>query len=114
MRILSAYGGANPNDQGLEDYKYGGVPNYYFPNQGTSMASPQESGVAACLATGKYRFTNDDVIGYIKDHCTYDDMSWDLNGGGGSDMTRRQGSPDITLKITNPRQQSGYLVEQKI
>ena len=108
MRILSAY-----NDNGLEDNKYGGAPNYFYPIQGTSMASPQVAGVAACLATGKARFTNADVIGYIRDYCTYDDMSWDLNGGGGSDNTCRQGSPDITLKITNPRQQSGYLVEQK-
>lgn len=108
MQILSSY-----NNEGLPDSKYGGAPNYYYPIQGTSMASPQVAGVAACLATGKYRFTNADVIGYIRDYCTYDDMSWDLNGGGGSDITRRQGSPDITLKITNPRQQSGYLVEQK-
>ena len=57
----------------------------YFPNQEPYGVTSRIE-VAAC-STLKGRGTNDDVIGYIKDHCTYDDMSWDLNGGGGSDMT---------------------------
>ena len=48
---------------------------YYGTYGGTSMASPQVCGVAACIASGKDRFTNDDLLGYIQQHSKYDDMT---------------------------------------
>ena len=46
------------------------------------MASPQVTGVAACLATGKERFTQEDFIGYLQNHSVLDDMTFDVAGGG--------------------------------
>ena len=78
--ILSAYNGA-----GIPDNKYGGAPtNFYYPIQGTSMASPQVAGVLACLATGKDRFTNSIARKYLKDHSIFGDMTFDSNPGGAS------------------------------
>ena len=79
--ILSAY-----NSTGVQDAKYGG-DNYWNEISGTSMASPQVCGVAACLATGKTRFTNSDVLGYIQRYGKAGDMSFDLQGGGFDDDT---------------------------
>ena len=81
--ILSAY-----NSTGVQDAKYGG-DNYWNEISGTSMASPQVCGVAACLATGKTRFTNSDVLGYIQRYGREGDMSFDLQGGGFDDDTSR-------------------------
>lgn len=53
------------NSSGTADGKYGGN-NYYRAISGTSMASPQVCGVAACLASGKERFTQDDMLNYIE------------------------------------------------
>ena len=79
--ILSSY-----NSTGTPDSKYGG-DNYWNEISGTSMASPQVCGVAACLATGKTRFTNSDVLGYIQRYGKAGDMSFDLQGGGFDDDT---------------------------
>ena len=76
--ILSAY-----DSSGILDTKYGSG-NYYFPIQGTSMASPQVAGVLACLATGKDRFTNSIARKYLKDHSIFGDMTFDSNPGGAS------------------------------
>ena len=104
------------NSQGIADGKYGGSPNYYYPISGTSMASPQVCGVAACLATGKERFTNSDVIGYIQQNGLYDDMTWDVIGGNfadptcrGSDGGRFFDSPSLEIRSSNPRPVSGHL-----
>tara|TARA_Y100001970_G_C14253641_1_gene873543 strand:- start:2767 stop:5661 length:2895 start_codon:yes stop_codon:yes gene_type:complete len=106
--ILSAY-----DNTGLNDTKYTqGTGNYFYPIQGTSMASPQVAGVAACLATGKFRFTNADVLGYIQDHCVTDDMNWNVNGGDFADNTCKKDSPDRYLAAINPRPESGQLTEQ--
>lgn len=80
--ILSAY-----NNAGLADNKYGGAPNYYYPIQGTSMASPQVAGVLACLATGKDRFTQETAKAYLKDHSIYSDMSFDVGGSSPASAT---------------------------
>ena len=48
---------------------------HYGTYGGTSMASPQVCGMAACIASGKDRFTNDDLLGYIQQHSKYDDMT---------------------------------------
>ena len=64
------------NNTGIADLKYGG-DNYYDSISGTSMASPQVCGVAACLATGKERFTNSDVKGFLQNYCKDGDMTFD-------------------------------------
>jgi hypothetical protein len=103
--ILSAFG-----NTGLPDGKYG-PGNYWFPISGTSMASPQVTGIAACLASGKPRFTNSDVLGFLNSASIYDDMTFDVNGGGFGDDTCSKGSPNKYLHIENPRRNVGYLTE---
>ena len=96
--ILSAF-----NSAGLADTKYGGAPNYFYPIQGTSMASPQVAGVLACLATGKERFTQEHARKYLADHSIYGDMTFDTSGGLFDDNTCSQGSPNKYLHAKNPR-----------
>ena len=97
--IISAY-----NSSGLADNKYGGVPNYYYPINGTSMASPQVAGVLACLATGKERFNQNDAKGYLDSTSVYNDMSWNASGGQFDDSSCQKGSPDKYLIAKNPRE----------
>ena len=68
---------------GLQDTKYGG-DNYYYPISGTSMSSPQVSGIAACLATNTERFTQNDMLGYIQKHSKVSDMTFDVGPTTGS------------------------------
>jgi hypothetical protein len=103
--ILSAFG-----NTGLPDSKYG-AGNYWFPISGTSMASPQVTGIAACLASGKPRFTNADILGFLNSASIYNDMTFDVNGGGFDDDTCSKGSPNKYLHIENPRRNVGYLTE---
>jgi len=103
--ILSAFG-----NTGLPDNKYG-PGNYWFPISGTSMASPQVTGIAACLASGKPRFTNSDVLGFLNSASIYGDMTFNVNGGGFDDDTCSKGSPNKYLHIENPRRNVGYLTE---
>ena len=107
-QILSAFG----NTGGFVDSKYGGGGNYYYPIQGTSMASPQVCGVIACLATGKQRFTQADALGYLNQHSVYGDMTFDAFGGGFTDSTCSIGSLNKYLIAKNPRQQTGNISEQ--
>jgi len=67
--VVSVY-----NSNGTLDAKYGGY-NYYKTIQGTSMASPQVCGVAALLASGKERFTNSDLKGFLQNYCKDGDMT---------------------------------------
>ena len=69
--IVSAF-----NSLGTQDLKYGG-DNYYASISGTSMASPQVCGIAACLATGKERFTNSDLKSFLQNYCKDGDMTFD-------------------------------------
>ena len=62
---------------GATDTKYGG-DNFFYTISGTSMASPQVAGIAACLATNKERFTNSDVLGYIQKHSKVNDMTFNV------------------------------------
>ena len=103
--ILSAYG-----NTGLNDSKYP-AGNYFYPINGTSMASPQVCGVAAILASGKERFTNADVLGFLNKKSIYGDMTFDVAGGGLNDNSCRQDSPNKYLHVENPREIVGYVAE---
>jgi len=108
--ILSAYG----NVGGLNDTKYSqGSANYFYPINGTSMASPQVCGLAAILATGKERISNSDVLGYLNKMSVDGDMTFDVAGGGLDDNSCRQGSPNRYLHVDNPRPIIGYTAEVK-
>ena len=105
--ILSAFG-----NTGLNDTKVGyGAGNYFYPIQGTSMASPQVCGVIACLASGKERFTQADAFGYLNTHSIYNNMSFNNFGGSYTDATCQKGSPNKYLHIENPRRSTGYTEE---
>jgi hypothetical protein len=104
--ILSAYG----NTGGLNDAKYTeGSANYFYPISGTSMASPQVCGLAALLASGKRRFTQDDLIGYLQNYSIIGDMTFNISGGGYDDNSSSQGSPNRYLHVKNPRKLSGLI-----
>ena len=75
--ILSCFN----NSTGYQDTKYGG-DNFFKAISGTSMASPQVCGVAACLATNKMRFTNRDLIGFLEYASVKDEMTWDIGTPG--------------------------------
>ena len=104
--ILSSYG-----NTGFTDGKYGSG-NYYYPIQGTSMASPQVCGVIACAAGGKTNFTQSDARKYLNDTSREGDMTFDVAGGGLNDNSCRQGSPNRYLIAANPRPITGFLQEQ--
>ena len=107
-KILSSFG----NTGGFADGKYP-AGNYYYPINGTSMASPQVCGVIACLATGKERFTQADAFGYLNQHSIYGDMTFDTAGGGFDDNSCSKGSLNKYLRIKNPRQESGFVLRQE-
>ena len=107
--IISAYG-----NTGITDTKYSqGSGNYYYPINGTSMASPQVCGVIACVASGKERFNQADALNYLRETSIYNDMTFDAFGGGLDDNSCRQGSPNKYLHAINPRKENGYILEQK-
>ena len=67
--IVSAYSSA-----GALDTKYGGN-NYFKAISGTSMATPQVSGMVACHAGNKWRLSSGDVHNLIENHCKVNDMA---------------------------------------
>ena len=75
------------------------------------MASPKDCDVVALNSSGKSRFTNSDVLGYLNQHSIYNDMTFDIAGGGMGDNTCRQGSPNKYLHAENPRKSVGYTTE---
>ena len=97
--------------QGIADSKYGGS-NWFYPISGTSMASPQVAGIAACLATGKSRFTNADVLSYIQKTSIVDDMTFNTGTGDFADITCRKNSPNLYLHAENPRPFDGFITQQ--
>lgn len=107
-KILSTF-----NSSGYQDNKYGGIPNYFYPISGTSMASPQVAGVAACLASNKGRFTNEDVLNYLRENSIENDMTFNAGDGSFADPTCQKNSPNKYLHIQNSRKQSGQIEETK-
>tara|TARA_B100000035_G_C21037062_1_gene571630 strand:+ start:6842 stop:8932 length:2091 start_codon:yes stop_codon:yes gene_type:complete len=108
--IVSTY-----NNTGTYDTKYGGT-NYYDNINGTSMASPQVCGVAACIATGKTRFTQSDMYAYIQQFGKEGDMSFDVSGGDFSDPTCKGANGGLffdgdcpEIRLTPPRPIQGYM-----
>ena len=108
-QILSAY-----NSLGLADSKYGGAPNYFYPIQGTSMASPQVAGVLACLATGKERFNQATAKGYLDKFSIYSDMTFDASGGLFDDFSCQKGSPNVYLHAVNPRKDVTGMISSQV
>jgi|TARA_R100000353_G_scaffold34204_1_gene27461 subtilisin family serine protease len=106
--IISAY-----NSSGTSDGKYGGS-NYYQAISGTSMASPQVTGVIACLASYKPRFNQSDARAYLDQFSFYNDMTWDTNGGLFDDNTCQKGSPDKYLIAKNPRQDVTGMISNQV
>ena len=99
---------------GTPDGKYGGT-NWYHNISGTSMASPQVAGMAACLATGKERFTNSDVIAFIQQHGKYNDIGFNIGTGNFADATCQGAnnglffdSPNLEIAVKSPRYETGY------
>lgn len=103
VAIVSSY-----NNTGTADTKYGGS-NYYAAISGTSMASPQVCGIAACLASGKQRFTQEDLFNYLKNNSQTNDMTFDVYGGGFADNTSSSGSINSYVVCKNPRATQGLI-----
>lgn len=96
QNILSAWNGLNP---GVVDSKYQNTPSVgdrFYTLNGTSMASPQVAGIAACLASGKERFTNADVMGFIDRHSDVL-MRFDLGSSGISLPASSPTTYDVTV-----------------
>ena len=74
--IISSY-----NSNGQSDGKYG-ANDYYQAISGTSMASPQVTGVIACLASYKPRFNQSDAKDYLDKFSIFNDMTFDTGTGG--------------------------------
>ena len=106
-QILSSY-----NNTGLNDSKYSqGTGNYFTGSQGTSMASPQVTGVIACVAGLNPRFTQEDARGFLDRTSIYSDMSFDLGSSDFNDNTCSLGSPNKHLHIENPRGTGGSVAK---
>ena len=103
--IISSY-----NSSGLSDSKYSvGSGNWYYPISGTSMASPQVAGIAAILAGGKHRFTNEDLKLYLQRTNVEGDMSFNTGTGTFADPTCQKDSPNLYITAQSIRGTLGYL-----
>ena len=115
--ILSTWGDPNvlTDGGGLVDGKWQGA-DWVWPIQGTSMASPQVTGVAALIAGARRtdRFSNYDLLSYLDQTSIFDDMTFDVNGGNFADNTCRKDSPNKYLHLSPVRPESGFILSGKI
>lgn len=82
--------------------------SYKFAKKdGTSMASPQVTGVLACLMEQCPRLSQSDAISYLEQHCKLGQMT-DTNGGY-TDQTSLQGASNRYLFYNKERKESGYI-----
>ena len=111
------YAASGRNGDGYVDGKYG-PGNWRYTISGTSMASPQVCGIAALLATGKERFTNSDVMGFIQKNSYENEMTFNINGGmfddrtcdgGGNPLHGGSTSSTREIRAINPRSVSGLI-----
>lgn len=65
---------------------------------GTSMAGPQVAGIAACVASGKDRVSNDDIIGFIRNLSRDNDIDFDLYNSPAGNFY----NVNIDVSSTNP------------
>ena len=115
-KILSAW--PNPatitgslNGVGIVDTKGAtrGSGNWFYPINGTSMASPQVAGIIACAASGRKRFSQEDAYSLIHNTSERNDMSFDIAGGLYDDDTSQHNSPNEYVLSHNPRKSEGYI-----
>lgn len=79
--------------------------NYLTKKDGTSMASPQVTGVAACLAEIWPTMKQAQLSSYLKSYAKLNQMT--DTAGGPSDLTDLQGSANRFLFFNKERQDSG-------
>lgn len=80
--------------------------SYYLTKKdGTSMASPQVAGVAACLAEVWPTMKQTQLLSYLKSYAKLNQMT--DTAGGNSDFTALQGSTNRFLFFNKERQESG-------
>ena len=90
------------NNTGIADTKYGGN-NWFSWKSGTSMATPQVSGMAANLASNFWRYTNKDILGLIQQNSKLNDLTIDLPRSADGQTTR-------SIAVEAPGSGSGYYV----
>ena len=103
--IYSSFGNTGGNDTKYTQ----GSGNYKGNISGTSMAAPQVTGVLACAASRKERFTQDDARKYLNDTSKFNDMTVDAFGGDYTDPTVGYGGPNQYLIAKNPRVETGMI-----
>ena len=90
------------NSVGTADTKYGGG-NWFQTKSGTSMATPQVSGMAALFASNFWRYTNKDILGLIQQNSKLNDLTIDLSRNADGKIYR-------PVAVEAPSSGSGYYV----
>lgn len=95
---------------------YSSIPyatnSFYGTMSGTSMATPQVTGIVACYCSGKTNVNNNSVLSFINEFGLKNEISVDLNSGGFGDYTTIKDSPNLTILAVDRRieyKQNGVL-----